>query len=96
MISSSVTVTTEAPLIETERTQQANTIERRQVEGLPNVGRDFTAYVYTLPGDVVVSGILQNLPGAAILADYPALNSVVAPSASSSSIGFATSSPQAS
>jgi hypothetical protein len=35
---------------------------------------------YTLPGDVVVSGILQNLPGAAILADYPALNSVIAPS----------------
>ncbi len=43
-------VTTSAPLIEVERTQQANTIERRQIENLPNVGRDFTTYVYTLPG----------------------------------------------
>jgi Carboxypeptidase regulatory-like domain/TonB dependent receptor/TonB-dependent Receptor Plug Domain len=43
-------VTTSAPLIEVERTQQANTIERRQVENLSNVGRDFQSYVYTLPG----------------------------------------------
>ncbi len=43
-------VTTSAPLIEIERTQQANTLERRQIENLSNVGRDFTAYVYTLPG----------------------------------------------
>ena len=45
-----VVVTTSAPLIEVERTQQANTIERRQVENLPNVGRNFQSYVYTLPG----------------------------------------------
>ena len=43
-------VTTSAPLIEVERTQQANTIEQRQVENLPNVGRTFANYVYTLPG----------------------------------------------
>ncbi len=43
-------VTTSAPLIEIERTQQANTIESRQVENLPNVGRTFANYVYTLPG----------------------------------------------
>ncbi|MGH9854290.1 MAG: carboxypeptidase regulatory-like domain-containing protein, partial [Blastocatellia bacterium] len=43
-------VTTSAPLIEVERTQQANTIESRQVENLPNVGRTFANYVYTLPG----------------------------------------------
>jgi len=43
-------VTTSAPLIEIERTQQANTIESRQVENLPNVGRNFQNYVYTLPG----------------------------------------------
>ena len=35
-------VTTSAPLIEIERTQQANTIEPRQVENLSNVGRTFT------------------------------------------------------
>ena len=45
-----VVVTTSAPLIEVSRTQQANTIESRQVENLPNVGRNFQAYVYTLPG----------------------------------------------
>ncbi len=43
-------VTTSAPLIEVERTQQANTIEQRQVENLPNSGRNFQSYVYTLPG----------------------------------------------
>ena len=45
-----VEITSEAPVIEVERTQQANTIDKRQVENLPNVGRTFTSYVYTLPG----------------------------------------------
>jgi hypothetical protein len=33
-----------------ERTQQANSISKLQVENLPNVGRNFQSYVYTLPG----------------------------------------------
>ena len=45
-----VEVTSEAPVIEVERTQQANTIDKRQVENLPNVGRTFQSYVYSLPG----------------------------------------------
>jgi hypothetical protein len=49
-VASVVTVTTDAPLIETERTQQANTIDERQIESLPNSGRNFQSYVYTLPG----------------------------------------------
>ncbi len=49
-VTTEVTVTSAVPLIEIERTQQANTIEQRQIENLPNVGRDFTSYVYTLPG----------------------------------------------
>jgi hypothetical protein len=49
-VKTEMVVTTSAPLIEVERTQQANTIERRQVENLPNVGRTFQNYVYTLPG----------------------------------------------
>ena len=49
-VRSEVIVTSSAPLIEIERTQQANTIERRQVENLPNAGRNFQSYVYTLPG----------------------------------------------
>src|SRR5262249_15429511 len=49
-IRTEVVVTTAAPLIEIERTQQANTIERKQIENLPNIGREFTSYVFTLPG----------------------------------------------
>jgi hypothetical protein len=49
-VSAEVVVTADAPLIEVERTQQANTIDKRQVENLPNVGRTFQNYVYTLPG----------------------------------------------
>lgn len=36
--------------VEVERTQQSNTIGERQVDNLPNVTRDFTSYVFTLPG----------------------------------------------
>jgi hypothetical protein len=49
-VTNEVTVTSSAPLIEVERTQQANTIERKQIESLPNIGRDFTSYIFTLPG----------------------------------------------
>jgi len=49
-VTTEVTVTSSAPLIEVERTQQSNTIESRQIQNLPNVGRDFTSYVQTLPG----------------------------------------------
>src|SRR5712664_4867921 len=45
-----VAIAASEPLIEVERTQQANTISTRQVENLPNAGRVFQNYVYTLPG----------------------------------------------
>jgi Carboxypeptidase regulatory-like domain len=35
-------------LIETARTQQSDTIERGQIANLPNLSRNFTAYVFTL------------------------------------------------
>jgi hypothetical protein len=38
------------PLIQTEQTQQANLIDQRQMEELPNLGRNITQQVYTLPG----------------------------------------------
>src|SRR5229473_6511803 len=38
------------PLIETEKTQQANLINERQVDDLPNITRSITQAVYTLPG----------------------------------------------
>jgi hypothetical protein len=49
-VTTEVTITDAAPLIEVERTQQSNTIETRQIQSLPNIGRDFTSYVFTLPG----------------------------------------------
>jgi Carboxypeptidase regulatory-like domain len=38
------------PLIQTEQSQQANTINSLQVQELPNLNRNFTNDVYTLPG----------------------------------------------
>ncbi|HEY6250064.1 MAG TPA: carboxypeptidase regulatory-like domain-containing protein [Candidatus Angelobacter sp.] len=38
------------PLIQPDQSQQANTIDQRQVEDLPNIGRSFTYDVYTIPG----------------------------------------------
>ncbi len=38
------------PLIATEQTQQANTINENQVQDLPNLSRNITQAVYTLPG----------------------------------------------
>jgi hypothetical protein len=35
---------------------------------------------YPLPGAFIVSGVLQNLPGTTLQADYPALNDAIAPS----------------
>src|ERR1700682_3568 len=49
-VSAEVYIRTEAPLVETEKTQQANTIQTRQVENLPNLTRNFFAAIYTLPG----------------------------------------------
>jgi hypothetical protein len=49
-VSTEVAVNTEAPLVEVEKTQQANTINTLQVQNLPNITRNFFAPVYTLPG----------------------------------------------
>ncbi len=49
-VTSEVQITADVALIEVERSQQANTIDVRQVENLPNIGRAFTSYVFTLPG----------------------------------------------
>ena len=42
--------TDNVPLIQTEQTQQANTINALQVEELPNISHNITQQVYTLPG----------------------------------------------
>src|SRR5262245_2059258 len=51
-VTAQVAITADASLIDTERTQQANSIPTRQVENLSNAGRTFQTYVYTLPGVV--------------------------------------------
>jgi Carboxypeptidase regulatory-like domain/TonB-dependent Receptor Plug Domain len=43
-------VSGEAALVQVEQTQQANTITERQVIDLPNLARDITNSVFTLPG----------------------------------------------
>ena len=49
--SETIEVSTEnVPLIQTEQTQQANTINALQVDELPNIAHNITQQVYTLPG----------------------------------------------
>lgn len=62
-VTSEVIITTDAPVIEVERTHQANTIGRAQVENLPNVGRAFTSYVFTLPGVASSDAPRTQFPG---------------------------------
>ena len=49
-ITTVVDITGDAPLIQIEQTQQANTINQVQVENLPNINRSMTAAIFTLPG----------------------------------------------
>jgi hypothetical protein len=62
-VTNEVTVTSSAPLIDTERTQQANTIESHQVENLPNINRNMTAAVYTLPAVTNSEATRSQQPG---------------------------------
>ena len=47
-----VEVTDQPPLIDTGQSQQANTVDTRQVDNLPNINLNFTQAIYTLPGVV--------------------------------------------
>src|SRR5215510_8823645 len=62
-VKTEVVVTTSSPLIEIERTHQANTIESRQVENLPNINRNMTAAVYTLPAVTNSEATRSQQPG---------------------------------
>src|SRR4029079_19554081 len=54
-IKEAVNISESPALVETERTQQSDTIERSQVTNLPNLSRNFTYYIFTLPGVADVS-----------------------------------------
>ncbi len=51
-----VEVTGQPPLVDPQQSQQANTINARQVENLPNINRSFTQSIYTVPGVVYSYG----------------------------------------
>ena len=51
-----ITVTTEAPVVETSRTEGSTRIDNAAVEGLPNNGRNFLDYTKLTPGVTLVQG----------------------------------------
>ena len=51
-VSMRIEVTAHIPMVQPDQTQQANIINRLQVENLPNVSRNFVESIYTLPGVV--------------------------------------------
>ena len=63
-----VEVTDRPPLIDTQQTQQANTVDTRQVENLPNTNLNFTQAIYTVPG--VVSSSAPTVQDHNIGTDY--------------------------
>lgn len=55
-VEESITVTAEKPLIETTRTEGATRIDDRQIQGLPNNGRNFLDFSLLTPGVAIVQG----------------------------------------
>jgi len=51
-----VTVTADAPVVETTRSEQATRIGQAAVEGLPNNGRNFLSFMQLTPGVTIVQG----------------------------------------
>ncbi|HSF23959.1 MAG TPA: carboxypeptidase regulatory-like domain-containing protein, partial [Blastocatellia bacterium] len=61
-ITEAVSIGVGPTLVETERTQQSDTVERGQIATLPNLSRNFTFYIFTLPGiaDVAAARVQQS------------------------------------
>ena len=51
-----VTVTADSPVVETTRSEQSTRISEQAVEGLPNNGRNFLAFMQLTPGVTIVQG----------------------------------------
>ena len=49
-VTEEIAVTAVGSLVEVERSHQSNTIQQNQIENLPNIGRAFTSYMFSLPG----------------------------------------------
>ncbi|HJQ23718.1 MAG TPA: carboxypeptidase regulatory-like domain-containing protein, partial [Blastocatellia bacterium] len=52
----SVTVTSEAPIVETTRAEQSTLVDKRSVENLPINGRDFVGFIKLAPTVSIVQG----------------------------------------
>ena len=52
----SVTVTSDAPVVETTRAEQSTLVDKRSVENLPINGRDFTGFIKLAPTVSIVQG----------------------------------------
>ena len=61
-INVAVSVSPAPALVETERTHQSDIVERRQIATLPNLPRNFTSYIFTMPGvaDVAAARVQQS------------------------------------
>ena len=61
LVKEDLTINPSSMLIETERTQQSDTVDRREIATLPNPSRNFTSYIFTLPGvaDVAAARVQQ-------------------------------------
>lgn len=55
-IEQEITVTAEAPVVETSRTEGSVRIDTAAVEGLPNNGRNFLDFIKLTPGATIVQG----------------------------------------
>jgi hypothetical protein len=62
-VTSEIVVAGESPLIQIEQTQQANTINQSQIAALPNINRNMTAAVFTLPGVASSEATRTQQPG---------------------------------
>ncbi|HKP71195.1 MAG TPA: carboxypeptidase-like regulatory domain-containing protein [Pyrinomonadaceae bacterium] len=61
-VNEALEITGRSPLVEIERTQQSDTVERQQIASLPNLSRNFTNYISVLPGvaDVAAARVQQS------------------------------------
>src|SRR5215831_5990476 len=58
-VNEAVRVTASPAVVDTERTQQSATIQRRQIATLPNLSRIFTSYIFILPGITICGTTAQ-------------------------------------
>ena len=59
-VTTEITVQAEPPVVETERTQQANTIDRQRIDGLPINRRNYLDFALLAPGVVETNHLVDS------------------------------------